>query len=84
MQQGTTITLEVHCQTLEKPRRVILKEKRGKLTSSILLIHENARLHAAACTRALLEHFNWELFDHSPSSPNLAPSDYDIFAYLKN
>jgi hypothetical protein len=35
-------------------------------------------------TRALLERFNWELFDHPPYSPDLAPSDFDLFTYLKN
>jgi hypothetical protein len=32
----------------------------------------------------LLEHFNWELFDHLPYSPDLAPSNYHLFTYLKN
>jgi histone-lysine N-methyltransferase SETMAR len=32
----------------------------------------------------LLEHFNWELFDHPPYSLDLAPSDYHLFTYLKN
>jgi hypothetical protein len=31
-----------------------------------------------------LEHFNWELFDHAPYSPDLAPSNYHLFTYLKN
>jgi hypothetical protein len=30
-----------------------------------------------------LEHC-WELFDHPPYSPDLAPSDYHLFTYLKN
>jgi hypothetical protein len=34
-------------------------------------------------TRAQLEHFNWELFDHLPYSPDHAPSDYYLIAYLK-
>jgi hypothetical protein len=32
----------------------------------------------------LLKHFNWELFDHTPYSPDLTPSDYHLFTYLKN
>jgi hypothetical protein len=31
-----------------------------------------------------LEHFNSELFDHPPYSPDLAPSDYHLFTYPKN
>jgi transposase len=32
----------------------------------------------------VLEHFNLELFRHPPYSPDLAPSDYHLFSYLKN
>jgi transposase len=54
------------------------------LTSGVLLLHDNARPHTAALTRALLEHFEWELYDHPPYSPDLAPRDYHLFTYLKN
>jgi hypothetical protein len=54
------------------------------LTSGLVLLHDNSRPHTAARTPVLLEHFNWELFDHSPFSPYLAPSDYHLFIYLKN
>jgi hypothetical protein len=54
------------------------------LTSGVVLLHDNVRPPTAACTQALLEHFNWELFDHPPYSPNLTPSDYHLFTYLKN
>jgi hypothetical protein len=30
------------------------------------------------------ETFSWELFDHPSYSPHLAPSDYQMFTYLKN
>jgi hypothetical protein len=43
-----------------------------------------AHLLTTARTRALLEHFGWELFDHPPYRPSLARSDYHLFAYLKN
>jgi hypothetical protein len=41
-------------------------------------------LHTAAHTQALLEHFNWELFDHLPYGPDLAPYDYHLFTYLED
>jgi hypothetical protein len=31
-----------------------------------------------------LEHLNWQLYGHSPYSPDLAPSDCHLFAYQKN
>jgi hypothetical protein len=54
------------------------------LTSAVVLFHDNARPHTAARTRALLEHFNWELFDHPLSSPDLAPSDYHLKKWLRS
>jgi histone-lysine N-methyltransferase SETMAR len=56
----------------------------GMLTSDVVLLLDNARLHTADCTLALLEYFNWELFDHPPYSPDLALSDYHLFTYLKD
>jgi histone-lysine N-methyltransferase SETMAR len=52
------------------------------LTSGVVLLHDNARPYTAGRTRALLEHFSWELFDHPPYSPDLALSDYHLFTYL--
>jgi hypothetical protein len=54
------------------------------LTFCLVLLHDYARPHTAASTRALLEHFNWELFDHLPYSPHLSPNTYHLFTYPKN
>jgi hypothetical protein len=42
------------------------KKRRGMLKFGVVLLHDNALPHTAARTRALLEHFNWELSDHRP------------------
>jgi hypothetical protein len=34
-------------------------------------------------TRELLRHYNWEVLDHSPYSPDLAPSNFHLFGPLK-
>jgi hypothetical protein len=31
-----------------------------------------------------VEHFSWELFDYPPYIPDLTPSNYHLFTYLKN
>jgi hypothetical protein len=59
------------------------RTRRGMLTSGVVFLHDNARPHTAARTRTLLEHFNWELFDRRPYSPDLAPSDYHLFICLR-
>jgi hypothetical protein len=50
MQQGTTITSQVCCGTLEKLCRVIQNKRRGMLTSGVVLPHDNAHSHTAAHT----------------------------------
>jgi hypothetical protein len=44
MQQGTTITSEVYPEMLKKIRRAIQNKRH------VVLFHDNARLHTAACT----------------------------------
>jgi hypothetical protein len=36
-----------------------------------------------AHTNASIKLLNWEIFDHSPYSPDLAPSDYHLFTKMK-
>jgi hypothetical protein len=85
MQQGTTITSEMYCGTLKKLRRLAIQSNRyGMLTFGMVLVHDNARPHIAARTRALVELFNWELFDHPSFSPDLSPIEDYLFTNLKN
>jgi hypothetical protein len=46
-------------------------------------LYDNARLHTAAQTQALITSFGWEQFDHPPYSPDLVPSDFHLFVHLK-
>jgi hypothetical protein len=68
-----------------KVHRAIQEEGYGMLASGVVLLHDNARPHSrtVARTRALLDHFNWELFDYSLYSPDLCLSDYHLFTYLR-
>jgi hypothetical protein len=51
----------------------------GMPMSIVVLLHFNVHLHTAACTRALLEHFNWELFENPLYNPNLTLDSYHLF-----
>jgi hypothetical protein len=86
LQQGMTITSEMYCKTLNKLHRAIQKKRCRMLTSGVGLLHDNERphTHTATCTQALLEHFNWELSDHTPYDNHLTPSGYHLFTYLNN
>jgi hypothetical protein len=54
------------------------------LKSGILLLDDNALLHTIAHTVVLLKHFNWELFDHHPYSPDLPLCNYHMFICFKD
>jgi transposase len=85
MEQGTTITSEVYRKTVKKTAQGHSEQKKsGMLTSGVVLLHRNVRPHTVARTRALLKRFNWELFDHPPYSPDLAPSDYHLKNWLES
>jgi len=74
---------EVYCETLHKLRRSIQNKQRGLLSKGVILLHDNARPHTTARTNALIKLFNWEVFDHPPYIPDLAPSDYHLFSKMK-
>jgi transposase len=83
MALGTTITSEVYIEMLNKLQRSIQNKRRGVLTKGVVLLHDNARPLTAARTNALIKLFIWEIFDHPPYSPDLAPSDYHLFTKMK-
>jgi histone-lysine N-methyltransferase SETMAR len=49
----------------------------------VVLLHDNSRPHTANRKRELLRRYNWEVLDHPPYSPDLAPSDFHPFGPLK-
>ncbi|GBM91291.1 Histone-lysine N-methyltransferase SETMAR [Araneus ventricosus] len=83
MQRRTTINAVAYGQIPRKLRRAIQNKRRGMLTEGILLLHDNARPHTAAQTRALLNSFGWEVLE-PPFSPDLASSDFHLFRHLKH
>ena len=47
------------------------------------LLHDNTRPHTAHATVNLLERWDWEILEHPPYSPDLAPSDFHLFPSMK-
>jgi histone-lysine N-methyltransferase SETMAR len=70
--------------TLKKLCRAIWNKRRGMLSRGVVMIHENAHPHTAAATQNLITTFGFEQFDHPHYSPDLAPSDFHLFLYLKS
>ena len=44
---------------------------------------DNAPAHRALATQKKLAYLGFQCLDHSPDSPDLAPSDYHLFPGLK-
>ena len=44
-------------------RKAIQNKRRALLSKGVILLHDNARPHTAACTKALLDKFGWEIFN---------------------
>jgi len=75
MAPGTTTTSEVYCETLNNLRRLIKKKNGAGCSLKASFSCTTTRgPHTAARTDALIKLFNWEIFDHPPYSPDLAPS----------
>jgi histone-lysine N-methyltransferase SETMAR len=47
-------------------------------------LHDEARPHISAQTAVWLQKWKWELLQHPPHSPDLAPSDFYLFEPFKN
>ena len=62
----------------------ILKEKcLGKFTKGVLYLHDNTPAHQALATQKKLAYLDFHYLDHTPYSPDLAPSDHNLFLGLK-
>lgn len=84
MPRGATINADRYCSTLSLLRAAIRKKRRGILNvDNVIILHDNARPHVAMKTVDKLRKFHWEMLEHPPYSPDLAPSDFHLFGPLK-
>jgi len=58
--QGTTVNSAAYCESLKKLRHAVQNKRRGMLSATILLLHDNARPHSAAQTQDFITSFKWE------------------------
>jgi hypothetical protein len=63
--------------------RSLWRKHSGQLTRGVLLHHNNARPHTARATEERIQELEWELLEHLPYRPDLAPSDFHLFGPLK-
>ena len=74
-----------YCTLLSDHLQPAVRRKRpGLLKKDVILRHDNAPPHRARQTVQKIEEMGWELLQHLPYSPDLAPSDFHLFEPLKN
>lgn len=83
LEKGKTINSEYYMALLDRLSEEI-KNKRPHMQKKKVLFHQdNAPCHKSMKTMAKLNELRFELLCHPPYSPDLAPSDYWLFADLK-
>ena len=53
-----------------------------KRQHKVILLRDNAPSHTAKPVKETIEAFSWEILSHAAYSPELAPSDYYLFASM--
>ncbi len=85
LEERRTINAEYYSNLLKIHLRPKIRTKRrGAITRGVILQQDNASSHTAALTQNTIEELGWELLQHPPYSPDLAPCDFHMFGPLKN
>jgi len=82
--KAQTVNTEYYSSLLVQLKDILKEKRRGKVTKGVLFLHENAPAHLALATQKNLAYLGFQLLEHPPYSPDLAPSDYHLFPGLKN
>ena len=60
-----------------------LHDVRKERSIPLWFLQDNAPIHKSAATLRVMDEIGFDLLDHSPYSPDLAPSDFYIFRHMK-
>ena len=83
LEKGATITGSNYAEQIRRLREAIKEKRRGKLRTGVLFHQDNAPAHKAEVAMAAIREAGFELLEHPPYSPDLAPSDFYLFPRLK-
>jgi histone-lysine N-methyltransferase SETMAR len=73
-----------YCEVILKLWGAIHRKLPGQLASAVLLHHDSARPHTIQATQERIQELQWELLEHPPYSPDVAPINFQVFSPLKN
>ena len=79
LEKGQSMRADLYCQILHQG-----KQKLRNRRIPVILMHNNAKPHTAKAAKKWLEDAGWEVLEHPPYSPDLAPSDYHLFRSMEH
>ena len=80
---GRSVTGVYYYAFMQKHRSEMHKNRPQLLVAGPLIFHDKACLHIADDVSNKLRDYGWEVLFHSPYSPNMSPSDFDLFPTFK-
>lgn len=83
LSHGATITGALYAEQIKKVRQEIRENRRGKLAKVVLFHQDNAPAHKSRVAMTAIQDAGFQLMEHPPYSPDLAPSDFYLFPRLK-
>jgi histone-lysine N-methyltransferase SETMAR len=83
LEKGKTITEEYYSSFLTTLEEKIRKKRPGLQKKKIIFHQDNALAHKSVLAMEKLRDLHYELLEHPPYSPDLAPSDFCLFPKLK-
>jgi hypothetical protein len=82
LEQGRTMNGTYYADELRRLRQEIERERRGKVTKGVLLLHDNAPAHTSQIAMVAKTYCSFEILPHSLYSADLAPFDL-LFTKLR-
>ena len=84
LEQGCTINGAYYAAELRRLCQEIARQRRGKLTLGVLLLHDNAPAHTSQAAMTAATDCGFQVLPHPPYSPDMAPSYFYLFPKLKS
>ena len=86
LKPGETVNTERYRQQIINLNQVLCEKRpeHQKRQHKMILLHDNALSHIAKLVKETIEAFGWEILSHAAYSPNLALSDYHLFASMEH
>ncbi|XP_011647659.1 histone-lysine N-methyltransferase SETMAR-like [Pogonomyrmex barbatus] len=83
LEKGKTITGVYYASLIDKLKTEIAKKRPHLKKKKVLFHQDNTPAHTSVVAMAKIHELQFELIDHPPYSPDLAPSNFFLFPRLK-